>query len=138
MFRELLLKFGLVQPTSSDIINKLFNDNFTKKELNDLLKLPAMIVYSNNSNINSILLYYSRWDECNNIKIQHENTSDFEDISCSDLAKYLPEIMDAIKEVKLMLPNKVFKYNECIRKREESQNKERTCRTKLWEYINSK
>jgi hypothetical protein len=97
-----------------------------------------MIVYSNNSNTNSILLYYSRWDECNNIKIQYKNTSDYATPSCSDLAKYLPEILDAIKEAKLLLPGKVSKYNKYIQKREELQCREQTCRTKLWEYINNK
>ncbi len=139
VFRELLLKYELVEPTSNDIINKLFNDNFTKEELDDLSKIPAIVVHPTNSVINSILLlYYSKLDIYNNIKIRYESNSDFEYPTCSELAKYLPEIMDAIKEVKLILPNEVSKYNKLIAKRQEYDDQERTCKTKLWKYINNK
>jgi hypothetical protein len=85
------------------------------------------------------MLSYDSWDNNKgSIRIQYHSNSDFILPTCSDLAKYLPEIMDAIKETKRILPAEVSEHNEYIKMRQEYHNQERTCRTKLWEYIDNK
>lgn len=146
MFRELLVDAGLIEPTESDIINKLMKKNFTSDQLRDLNKVGPIIIkfYSNSNRINELKFDY-RNNKCEIGFLYNPSIYDIKYTNivylyptCDMISKCIPEIMDAIEEVKRLLPGEVSKYNENLRKKKELQDQGRTCRTKLWEYVNNK